>query len=89
MIDAIKVIDHEQDLPLVAIRLRLMLNPKLKARDRTRATWVTSRRTETRQVTSRKTETIEAGLNPSPSLIIRQRTYRGNAFGIPGWRPLR
>ena len=79
MIDAIKVIDHEQDLPLVAIRLRLMLNPKLKARDRTRATWVTSR----------KTETIEAGLNPSPSLIIRQRTYRGNAFGIPGWRPLR
>jgi hypothetical protein len=68
MIDAIKVIDHEQDLPLVAIRLRLMLNPKLKARDRTRATWVTSRRTETRQ---------------------RQRTYRGNAFGIPGWRPLR
>ena len=32
MIDAIKVIDHEQDLPLVAIRLRLMLNPKLKSR---------------------------------------------------------
>ena len=54
--------------------LRLMLNPKLKAKDRTRATWVTSRRTGTRQT----------GLNPSLTLLYAGTvTFLEYLFGVP------